>query len=151
MALTAQKVVQQRIDPFYNYTQAYGSAASVVYYPGGLVCLNSSGYLTKVTAATGLNVLGIIGPQPDKVLATSYTAAGTNGATTMYVQFGEFKFVNSGTAACTIANIGDQVFAEDDETVSGTSQSSSLSAMGIMTGLDADGGVWVRVGATSIT
>lgn len=110
-------------------------AAEALIYAGAKVALNASGYAVPGYAATGLKPIGRAEEQVDNTL-------GANGALTVKVRMGCFRYKNSETHAVTVANIGHLGYMEDDETVSGTDASGTLSAAGVIVDVDSDG-VWV--------
>ena len=58
------------------------AAPSQTFYLGALVATNAAGYLVPGATATTLTAAGVIGPQPFKLPATSYTSTGVTGADT---------------------------------------------------------------------
>lgn len=111
-------------------------ATNVKIYAGGLVAINASGYATPGAAATTLTYLGRAEEQVDNT-------GGADGDETINVRRGKaFKFKNSGTSAITQAELGKVCYIEDDQTVSKTDQAGTLSAAGVVIGVDSDG-VWV--------
>lgn len=119
--------------------------AAVKVYAGALVAVNSSGYLTKGQAATGMTYLGRAEEQVDN-------SAGNAGDKSIKVRRGKaFKWKNSGTSAITQADLGKVCYIEDDQTVSKTDQAGTLSAAGTIVGVETDG-VWVaEVGKARLT
>lgn len=111
-------------------------AEAILAYAGGLAAINSSGYCTKASATTGLNIRGIFESQVDN-------SAGANGALNADVKTGIFKLINSGVNPITDAHIGTACYAEDDVTVG--SSPTGKSVAGIVVQVDSDG-VWVDVG-----
>jgi hypothetical protein len=91
-------------------------------FAGAAVGLNA-GYLQKMTAITGLIAVGI-------ALATVDNTAGADGALVCPVQEGCYGYVNSGIAPVTQADVGNDVYFEDDNTISQTSQGATLSRAG---------------------
>jgi hypothetical protein len=122
-------------------TLNYGIAAATKLYQGGMVALTAAGFLTPVTAATGLNVVGVVGdPGPQGLDNTG----GAGGAISTEVRRGIFKF-NPGTAgdAVTQASIGLPAYAMDDNTVSPVA--TGRTKVGVFTEIDPDGQVWVQI------
>lgn len=116
-----------------------GAAASTTFYNGSLVMTNAGGYVTVGAAATGQFARG--------VCTTPKVSPGSNGAVEVGWEEGDFEF-ESGTAgdALTVANIGDNVYIIDDNTVGATDGSSARSVAGKMVGLSPNGKPIVRVG-----
>lgn len=135
MALSADRETHFRAGDQYSYP----CAASKTFYKGAIVFLDSSGNAEPATAATGKIIAGISQEQK-----TSTTAAAEN----IEVKAGVAFLKNSGSNTLTKANIGDTVYAEDDETVG--SLGTSKSAVGMMVDIDTNG-VWVAVGQLPTT
>lgn len=116
-----------------------GVAATKIIYQGALVCLNAAGYATPGAVATTLKADGL-------ALSTVDNSAGGNGAKTVEVERGTFRFGNStSTDAITIADIGATAYIVDDQTVAKTNGSATRSAAGTIVDVDAVG-VWVKIG-----
>jgi hypothetical protein len=116
---------------------------SVAIYLGTMVAINSSGYAVPFTATTGLKSAGIArllvrGPNGGAIvpdLGVIDNTSGSSGDVWVRVEKGAsraFALDNSDVAPVSRANIGDLVYAEDDRTISRTSQSSTLSPCGIL-------------------
>lgn len=118
----------------------YKVKTGVTIYKGALVGVDTAtGYLVPVTAAT---TIAIVGRAEEGCVA----GASASGTYSINVRCGVLKYKNSAVAACAITNLGQMVYGEDDETISGTSQANTLSQAGLMVKLDADGGIWVCTG-----
>lgn len=119
--------------------------AAALVYAGALVAINSSGYATKGQAAVGMTYLGRAEEQVDN-------SAGNAGDKNILVRRGKaFKWKNSGTSAIVQADLGKICYIEDDQTVSKTDQAGTLSAAGIIVGVESDG-IWVaEVGKARLT
>lgn len=110
--------------------------ASTKLYAGALVCLDASGWAVPGAAATTLIAIGRAEGLVDN-------SAGANGDLNVTVRRGVFRWKNSGsTDAITRAEIGDNCYVVDDETVAKTSGSSTRSIAGKIMDVDAQG-VWV--------
>jgi hypothetical protein len=111
-------------------------AASTTIYGGGMVAINASGWAVPAATSTTLKVVG----RAEKKVANT----GANGALTVKVATGVFRFKNS-TAADAINrdDIGLPCYAVDDEQVALTNGSSTRSVAGTIFDVDADG-VWVK-------
>ena len=107
-------------------------AAGKVVYAGTLGALDASGNVVPASDTAGLTVAGRIEALP------LYDTFGAGAA--VLIKRGTFKFNNSTTNALAVANIGDVVYAEDDNTVASTTTNKVKA--GKMVGLDSDG-VWV--------
>lgn len=135
MALAAERGTKSRD----GKTFSRAVAAAVKIYQGGLTCLSATGYATPGAVATTLVADGV-------ALATVDNSAGGAGAVSVEVEKGVFQFKNSAAAdAITIAEIGDDCYIVDDETVAKTNGTNTRSVAGKIVDVDAQG-VWVRVG-----
>lgn len=109
----------------------------------GALVVNDAGNAAPGRTATGLIALGIA--------EESVVNEGANGAKSVTVKRGTFKFFNSaGEQEITAADIGKQCFIVDDQTVAKTDGAdapdpATRSAAGTVIDVDADG-VFVRVG-----
>lgn len=116
-------------------------AASTIIYQGTLVALTLLGYLVPASADPTLRVLGRAEEYVDN-------SAGAAGAKTCKVKRGVFGFTNSGTTAAVVdLDIGRYVFAVDDQTVSRTNPIGAYPVAGRVYDVDADGLVYIEVGA----
>jgi hypothetical protein len=111
-------------------------AASTKIEAGKLVCANATGYAVEGSTATTLTALG-------RAEETVDNSAGADGALTVQVRRGTFKFKNSATNPVTQASLGKTVYVEDDETVA-KDASTTKSAAGKCVELASDG-VWVEI------
>ena len=112
-------------------------AANVTIYMGAIVVLNAAGNADRGTTAVGLIARGIA--QETK----------TNGANVGENSIRSFpaiaRLANLAADAVTRAEIGDDCFIVDDQTVAKTNGGNTRSVAGKVIDLDAQG-VWVRVG-----
>ena len=113
-------------------------AATAVLEMGKLICANATGYAVEGSEAATLTALGRCEKSVDN-------SAGADGAVSVEVQRGVFKFANSATDAVDQSCLGKTVYIEDDQTVSKTDNEAARSAAGKCLGVEADG-VWVEVG-----
>jgi len=119
--------------------QEFPVLASTIIYAGALVCLNAAGYAVPGATATTLVAAGRADAQADN-------SAGANAAINVKVRAGVFRFENSASSdEITIAEIGDNCYIVDDQTVAKTDGSSSRSVAGKVVQIDSQG-VWVRLG-----
>jgi len=118
--------------------RAPGVAADAVIFAGSLVCLNASGFAVPGAVATTLTAIGRA--------EASVTGTATAGEVTVPVRSGVFRFSNS-TAGdlITIADIGEDCFVLDDQTVAKTDGTGARSRAGVVVDVDT-AGVWVRIG-----
>ena len=106
-------------------------------YAGSLVAINSSGLAVPGATATTLKGLGRAEQMVDN-------SAGADGDLTVRVSRRIHRFANStSTDAITRAQIGDDCYIVDDQTVAKTDGSSARSVAGKVFDVD-DQGVWVK-------
>ena len=112
-------------------------AAAKTIYAGALVVLNATGYAEPGSTATTLTAAGRAEERVDN-------SAGANGALTIRVRRGVFRFSNHGDAV-TRTEIGESCYIVDDQTVAKTDGTGTRSVAGKVIDLDGSG-VWVEVG-----
>ena len=109
-------------------------AAGATIYAGSLVAVNATGQAVPGSTATGLTAAG---------RAEEYKKnSGADGAETIKVRRGVFKFQNSGTDA--VALPLSTCYIVDDQTVAATNGTNTRSAAGKALAIEADG-VWVQI------
>lgn len=119
--------------------QSYPVLAAMKIFAGALVVLEAAGYARPGIAATGLVTVG----RAEKYVDNS---GGANGALTVDVHSGVFRFENSAAAdLITAAEIGDDCYIVDDQTVAKTDGTGSRSVAGKVVQVDTQG-VWVKIG-----
>lgn len=112
-------------------------AANAKIYAGSIVVLNATGYAAPGSTATGLKARGMAEEQVDNT-------GGADGAKTVRVRNGVFRFGNSAAAdEITIADIGNNCYIVDDQTVAKTDGTGSRSVAGKIVDVDSHG-VWVK-------
>ena len=115
-----------------------GVAAAVKIYQGALVALTAAGYATPGAVATTLKADGV-------ALATVDNATGSAGDKSIDIEKGVFQFKNSASGdLITIADVENDCFIVDDETVAKTNETNTRSVAGKVKAVDADG-VWVEI------
>lgn len=135
MALTADRLIKTRAGT--NYSDPV--AATTKIYAGALVVLNAAGNAVPASTATGLITRGVAQEQVDNT-------AGAAGDLNVETRPGVYPFKNSAsTDAITRAEIGDDCYIVDDQTVAKTNGSSTRSVAGKIVDLDG-ANVWVKVG-----
>lgn len=113
-------------------------AANAVIFQGAKVQLNAAGFAVPASA-TAANVT--IGRAEQGVDNTG----GANGAKTLDVKRGRFRFANSAAGdLITRTEIGKTVYVVDDQTVAKTNNAGARPAAGICYDVDALG-VWVEI------
>lgn len=112
-------------------------AASTKIFAGSLVAINASGYAVPGSTSTTLKGAGRAEQAVDN-------SGGSAGALTVEVRKGVFLFGNSASAdLITIADIGNDCYIVDDQTVAKTNGSATRSVAGKIFDVDASG-VWVK-------
>lgn len=116
----------------------YGMAANAVLYVGALAVISATGFLQPGTTAVGLKAAGAV---------TEFTsnAGGANGAKKGKIKPGIFKFDNLAADLVVAADVGNDCFIADDQTVAKTNGGATRSVAGKVIDLDANG-VWVKIG-----
>ena len=119
-----------------------GVAAAAKIFAGALVVANAAGYAAPGSTALGLKAVGRAEAQADNT-------GGANGAVTVEVRRGVFKFANQANDKVTAAHLLSDCYIVDDATVAATDASGTRSPAGIVVGVDSDG-VWVAVGTFAV-
>jgi hypothetical protein len=135
-ALTAPRITKMLAD---KSKRVFPVAAGVVCWEGGMVALSGVGSAAvagPATAATGLKIVGVADGNADNRL-------GIAGAVTVDADLGAFLVNNDASDPVTIADIGNAVYASDDNTVSKTSATGTKSQAGTLFAIDPSGGAWV--------
>lgn len=113
-------------------------AASTRIYAGSLVALNASGDAVPATAAVAQRTRGVAQEFVDN-------SAGAAAAKRVISRRGVFQLKNSaGADLIARADIGNDCFVVDDETVAKTNATNTRPKAGVIRDVDA-GGVWVEV------
>lgn len=104
-----------------SYWRTFGVAADEVIYPGAIVAINDAGYLEEGTTATDLRCVGIAVPKREQMTAGVVNATGlANGAAICEVQ-GCIALMANGSTSITLADVGNDCYILDDQTVVRTS------------------------------
>jgi hypothetical protein len=134
VALTAERNTRFRLGDL----RVEPMAATVKIWSGSLVMRNAAGFLTKGATAVGCVGVGRAERTADNT--------GVAGAAVIEYRTGSFLFANSAAGdLITIADIGKACFIVDDQTVARTDGTATRSRAGIVDGIEAGGGVWVRM------
>lgn len=115
-----------------NVWRTFGVAADAIIYPGAQVALNASGYLVPASASTALVVVGVAGPKRQQMTAKLGYIDATGlaaGAMECEVQTCIALMVNL-SSTITRAEIGDDCYAVDDQTVAKTNGGTSQVSRG---------------------
>lgn len=114
-------------------------------YQGGILCIDSSGYGVKATAAVGLIACGVLNPQTTTSGFLDNTSGGSGDIIARVAQ-GVFRMANSSsTDAITQADVGQTCFLVDDATVAKTDGAGARSPAGEIMGVDGTAYVWVYI------
>jgi hypothetical protein len=130
MALTAERNTLRRSGDLLTLA----IAANKKIYAGSLVARDASGYATP--GATATDILGV-----GRAAETVDNTGGAAAALQVPIEKGIFHFANSATDPVTIADVGNNCYIEDDQTVSHTDTNQSVA--GIVFDVDTTG-VWVK-------
>ena len=110
--------------------------ANVNIFQGALVQINAAGFAVPGTATAANTAIG-------RADAAANNTGGANGALTLDVSRGTFRFANSAAGdLITRADIGKSCFVVDDQTVAKTNNAGARPIAGIVYDVDAQG-VWV--------
>ena len=111
-------------------------AAATRIHGGAIVCIGAAGYAVPGSTATTLKAVGVAEHRADN-------SSGANGDIRVRCRKGVHRFANSAsTDAITLADVGDDCYIVDDQTVAKTSGTNTRSVAGKVFDVDADG-VWV--------
>lgn len=123
-------------------SRSHPVGASVHCYAGAIAVLNATGYAVPATTATGLVAIGRFAEEADN-------SAGADGALSVTVERGIFRYANSADADLIAAtDVGSLCYLVDDQTVAKTDGTGTRSVAGYIDGVD-DSGVWVRIDPTT--
>jgi len=112
-------------------------AANVKIFAGALVALNANGYLVPGSVSTTLRYQG----RADEFCDNT---GGADGAKTVTVRRGAaFKFANAAADPVAQADVGNQVYIVDDQTVARTNGGNTRSPAGKLLAVEVDG-VWIE-------
>jgi hypothetical protein len=120
--------------------------ANAIVFKGGLVATDATGYVIS-GASIGATALKIWGIATKDVNNTG----GANGALNVDVERGIFPFANLGGDPVAQADAGNAVYADDDQTIRKTSNTSTRSVAGWFVGFDENNVPLVQVGNFSQT
>lgn len=114
-----------------------GVAAATKIFVGSIFCRNAAGFGTKGAASTTLQALGMAEATVDN------TAGAAGDLTVPYRRDGWFRFTNSASGdLITTADIGNDCYIVDDQTVAKTNGSATRSVAGKVRDVDTLG-VWI--------
>ncbi|MBP0439441.1 hypothetical protein [Tianweitania sediminis] len=113
--------------------------AATKIYAGGLTAVDANGLAVPMSTSTTLRGVG-------RAEADFDNSAGANGDIRARIGRGIYRYANSAaTDAITAADIGDDCYGVDDQTVAKTNGTNTRSVAGKIHDVDAQG-VWVNFG-----
>lgn len=134
-ALTKGRPTAERAGDQFSYPLLAATAVQA----GSIAVLDSSGWLKPAIEAAGLTCAG-------RSEAFADNSGGGNGGVLGEVKSGVFRWDNSTSSdLITKAEIGDDCYLVDDQTVAKTDGSATRSRAGTIVDVDSVG-VWVRMG-----
>ena len=134
-ALSANRQTPELVGGIHDFDMA----ANAVMFAGSLAVINAAGYAAPGTTALGLRAAG-------RVEEYANNTGGANGAKKARIKPGVFRFANSAAGdLIAAADIGNDCYIVDDQTVAKTSATNTRSIAGKIVNVDAQG-VWVKVG-----
>lgn len=111
-----------------NVWRTFKVAADAIIYPGALVAINASGYLVPASADSTLRVVGVAAPRRHQMTALRGYVDATgqdNGDLECEVQGPLIALMVNSGSSLTIADVGNDCYAVDDQTVSKTNGGTS--------------------------
>lgn len=133
MALSRDRNTHERE----GHTLELPVAAATQIHAGSLVVVGAAGFAAPGSTALNLRAAGRAEVAVDN-------SAGANGAETVKVRRGCFKFRNSGADPVGVAHVLGDCYIVDDETVAATDGAGTRSRAGKVLAIDSDG-VWVEI------
>ena len=118
---------------------ALGVKAAMTIHAGTIVAIDGDGWAVPASKTAGLTVIG----RAENSVANTSTGAADGDLIARVKRRGVFRWSKSATNAPTRAHVGDDAYAEDDQTV-GTSAAGNAPKAGVFVAVD-DGGAWVEV------
>ncbi|MEO5327269.1 MAG: hypothetical protein H7829_03405 [Magnetococcus sp. THC-1_WYH] len=137
MPLSSDRNTKSRPGDVFSYPVLTG----ITIYAGALVVLDANGYAKPAVAATGLIT---VGRAEERVVNT-----GASGSVSVLVRCGVYHYENSaGADEITQAEVGDNCYIVDDQTLAKTDATGTRSVAGrvVAVGNQPTDGVWVRLG-----
>jgi hypothetical protein len=132
--LSAARATRERLGLDFSY----GAAANAVVYAGSMVTLTAAGYVRNGVAG-GTRCVGV-------AQANVNNTGGADGAKNVPVKKGTFQFLNLPADLVTPADIGNDCYLVDDETVARTSNAGARVIAGKVAAIEMMGAtstVWV--------
>lgn len=124
-ALTAPRATPS-LETGANLWRNFPVLADAIVYPGALVAINASGYLTPGEASASLRCVGVAVPKREQMDRDGIVDATdlASGALTCEVQ-SCLALMANGSTSITIADVGNDCYILDDQTVTRTNGSSA--------------------------
>jgi hypothetical protein len=136
VALTQGRNTRQKPGELY----ALPIALAQKIYAGAIVCRSATGFAVKGSTSTTLKAVGVADRTVDNT-------TGADGADTAKYRSGCFNLANSAAGdLITNADVGNDCFIVDDQTVAKTNGGATRSIAGKVDSIDTDGSVWVWIG-----
>ncbi len=133
-ALTADRNTKERDAKTFSFPVK----AATKIFAGSLVVIDATGYAAPGSVATTHKVVGRAAEQVDN-------SAGANGAVSVKVERGCFRFLNSAAGdLIALADVGADCYIVDDQTVAKTNGTNTRSVAGKIRDVDSLG-VWVEI------
>ena len=130
-ALTAERNTERRTGDILSLP----AAAASVFFAGAIVARDANGRATPGATATTLRGVG-------RALSTVDNSSGPDDAENVAIEKGVFHFANDTVDPVSRADVGNDCYMVDDQTVAKTDGAASRSVAGKVFDVD-DQGVWV--------
>ncbi|TAN59652.1 hypothetical protein EPN18_10140 [bacterium] len=130
LALTEDRDTSMREGVFHSF----GAGANSKIFAGSIGAVNAAGYAVPASDTAGLRVVGRVDSRVDNT-------GGADGALTVVMREGVFKFAGSGL---TSADVGKQCYVVDDQTISVSSTVNNVFA-GTIIAVDGATEAWVEM------
>ena len=134
-ALSAARNTKRMITP-HDQIRYYKQATGTTIYQGSL-CMVDAGYLKPAAASTTGICVG-------RAMATQ-TNSGADGAVSLAVEEGTFKWAALGADPPVQADVGKMAYMATDQEVAKTDGTNTREAAGFVVQVDSDG-IWVQTG-----
>jgi|SRR3990170_2961893 len=114
-------------------------ATNVKIFVGALVSRNATGFLIPAADTAGTKVIGVSSENVDNT-------GGADGAKSALVMKGVFRLGTTGANAVTQADMGNDVYVSDDQTVLKAAGPTNDIPAGTLEAMDGAADVWIAVG-----
>lgn len=124
----------------YNFPDEQLAKTNLVFFHGQMAAVDASGYLVPALTSTTLKRFCRVNLSPERKLDMTGLASGSK---TVKVEFGCFRWNNSSAGDLIAqADVGNDCYAVDDQTVAKTNGTATRTACGKIVAVDSSG-VWV--------